>query len=241
MRVFISYAFSDEQIMNLLRQELNKYGIETYVAVHDLRYGEPLGQKIEEEIEKSDALIVILTRESAASPSVNQELAFAKAKGINIIPLLEKGAKIGVLLRGLEYLELKKGRIRSVCEEIVRYLRHRTNGVSVEDIAVALSNILVDETKIVKAEGHEQYDFDVESGERLRISISSDVPISVYIVDEDNFRRFDSNGTFDYDGQEYVTRWNGVFTCEETGEWTLILDNEGDEDAKVDIKVIEIG
>ncbi len=122
MRVFVSYAFSDEEIMKRICEELHRYRIETYVAVHDKRPGKSLPKKIEENIQRSDATIVLLTRNSATSPSVNQELAFAKAKGIRIIPVVENGVKVGVLLQGLEYVVFERDRIPQVSKKIAESL-----------------------------------------------------------------------------------------------------------------------
>jgi FMN phosphatase YigB (HAD superfamily) len=129
MQVFVSYAFSDEEIMKRLCRELKEYEIETYVAVHDIGLGEPLPNKIEEAIQKSDAIVVLLTRNSATSPSVNQELAFAKAKGIRIIPVVENGVKVGVLLQGLKYVDFEREKIPQVSKKIAESLLKERKGI----------------------------------------------------------------------------------------------------------------
>ncbi len=70
------------------------------MAEADPRYGESLPEKIEGAIDSSDAFLVILTRQAGESPSVNQEIGYAKRGRKRIIALVEEGTRVGVLLQG---------------------------------------------------------------------------------------------------------------------------------------------
>ena len=70
MQAFISYSFQDQKIMNKLKTTLLNDGINYYVAAHDENYGDSLSDKLESEIDNSDCVIVILTRNSESSLSI---------------------------------------------------------------------------------------------------------------------------------------------------------------------------
>ncbi len=236
MQVFISYAFSDKEFMKILCNELKRYEIRTYVAVHDSRPGESLPNKIEEAIQKSDATIVLLTRNSATSPSVNQELAFAKAKGVRVIPVVEKGVEVGVLLQGLEYITFEKDRVFQICKKIAKNLLTQKN-----EMPISSENALIDETIVVLSDEFESYDFELEEGETLKINVTSSEPINLYIVDENNCSRFENDRSFEHiEGRENIKKCKISFTCEEEGLWTVILDNTWEEDIEVNIEITKL-
>lgn len=147
-QVFLSYAFRDRKIMTEMKVALERRGINVYVAEHHPQPGEQLSKKVQEAIEKSDALIAIVTR-NQSSPSVNQEVGYATKTGVQIIPVIEKGAKVGVMLDGIEQMRFDKGTIVQVCEEVANYIVKMTNADSLEDSTrpPATERILQDYTK----------------------------------------------------------------------------------------------
>lgn len=122
-RVFISYDFGDKELMNILRLTLQSKGIRPYVAVHDIRIGESLSNKLKKAIGNSYALIPIITKKSSSSASVNQEIGFARDK-TKVIPMVEEGLKekIGVLMQDLEYTEFTRSSFQQKCEEVATYI-----------------------------------------------------------------------------------------------------------------------
>lgn len=84
-------------------------------------------EKIRNEIENSDYVVAIITQDTRASASVNQELGYAQGKGIPIIIMLEKEAKVGVLTYGIETEEFERITFNDSCENIKKYLDARNN------------------------------------------------------------------------------------------------------------------
>lgn len=77
-----------------------------YLAEHDPRPGSSLVDKVKAEIGRSSAVIVFLTRAGYDSPFVQQEIAYALALGILVVPLVapEVAGRDLAMLQGCEYL-----------------------------------------------------------------------------------------------------------------------------------------
>ena len=106
------------RISNTLRET----GVDTYIAEEDIKAGESLSGKIEKQIEKSDCVLVILTDEGTRSDSVNQEIGYAKGKKL-IIPLVEKGKRVGALLQGIEYIRFDPADPQEAFHKAIAYIK----------------------------------------------------------------------------------------------------------------------
>jgi TIR domain len=120
--LFVSHSFQDAGLVEMLKSSLRQPEVQLYIAETDPRYGESLPAKIESRIEASDALLVILTRQAGDSPSVNQEVGYAKRAGKLIIALVEKGARVGILLQGIEYLEFSTEKMSDALDSLTNYI-----------------------------------------------------------------------------------------------------------------------
>lgn len=107
-RVFVSHSSRDEALLRGLQDNAAGLGIEIYLAEHDLRPGQQLSDKIQREIERSHAVIVLLTSAAADSSYVQQEIGYALKARRQVIPLVERGLPPEKLamLQGKEYIEL---------------------------------------------------------------------------------------------------------------------------------------
>lgn len=105
-QVFISHSFISDDFSKsqILQKILKEYDIESYLAEEDKQYGYILSDKIREAIQDSIVVIVIITKNSIVSPSVNQEVGYALGLGMTIIPLVSEDVKheVGVLLTHVE-------------------------------------------------------------------------------------------------------------------------------------------
>jgi hypothetical protein len=107
-----------------LQQVLNKYLINSYLAEKDPQYGYILSNKIREAIQKSVAVIVILTKNSIISASVNQEIGYALGLGMTIIPMVSDDVRgeVGVLLNDVEGEIFKEDDFESKCDKIAKFI-----------------------------------------------------------------------------------------------------------------------
>ena len=102
-KVFISHSVRDIQYVKLLEMILKRCNIEAYIAERDEQYGRILSQKIKRNIENSDAVLVLWTRNSKHSAYVNQEIGYAEKCSKRIVPLVEEGVTPAGFLEGREY------------------------------------------------------------------------------------------------------------------------------------------
>lgn len=128
MNVFISHPFKNEDLASILQSTLKESNIEAYMAQRVKEYELVISQKIRNEIENSDYVVAIVTSDTRASASVNQELGYAQGKGVPIIIMLEKEAKIGVLTYGIETEEFERITFNESCNNIKKYLITRNKG-----------------------------------------------------------------------------------------------------------------
>lgn len=121
-RVFISHSFIKDDFLKSqsLQVILKEYGIDSYIAEEDKQYGYILSDKIREAIQDSIVVIVIITKNSISSPSVNQEVGYALGLGMTIIPLVSEDVKnkVGVLLTHVEGEYFVEQNFKEKCKTI---------------------------------------------------------------------------------------------------------------------------
>jgi TIR domain len=87
--------------------EAVKAGLSAYLAEHDPQPGTVLAEKAKRNIKCCDAFAVLLTRNTADSSYVHQEVCYALAGGKLVIPLVQPGAagQQLAMLQGVEFIE----------------------------------------------------------------------------------------------------------------------------------------
>ena len=84
-----------------------------------------IDEKVTDEIINSDYVVAIITTNTRASASVNQELGYAQGVKVPRIALIEKNAKVGVLLHGVDSEDFTRDNFAEKCERIRTYLLNR--------------------------------------------------------------------------------------------------------------------
>lgn len=89
-KIFLSYSESDKNKLKALRSAMKKReGLDPIVVSERRKVGQSLAKKVKECMQEADCLIPILTRKSINSQWVNQEIGFAEALRVPIVPLVE--------------------------------------------------------------------------------------------------------------------------------------------------------
>lgn len=104
-KVFISHSTSDRGLIIYLANLLNRFGVEPVVAEWYLTPGEPLDKKVFDQIDKSDCVVALLTRNGIRSNWVQQEIGYSLKQDKTVIPIVERGVKDLAALEGKEYIE----------------------------------------------------------------------------------------------------------------------------------------
>src|SRR5438874_13662454 len=88
--IFISYARTDGRpFARRLRAELESLGFSLWQDVVDMEAGEQWWPQIEEAIQRSTVMVLVLTEAALASRVVRDEWTFARTVGTYVIPIIE--------------------------------------------------------------------------------------------------------------------------------------------------------
>ena len=87
-RIFISHASVDVEVAVGLKAYLEKLGLSTWLARDDIEPGKNFAEEITNALEKSSALIVILSSASLSSAHVKREVNMSIDRGLTIIPVI---------------------------------------------------------------------------------------------------------------------------------------------------------
>jgi hypothetical protein len=124
---FISHAQQDSEALEMLKRALDKEGVEYYVAEEDTQPGRPLSSKIVDAIKGSHVMVALLTENGAKSPTVNQEIGIAINSGLRVIPLVEKGARVGLFIDELEQFRFDHEELAEECAFLASVLSRLTH------------------------------------------------------------------------------------------------------------------
>lgn len=100
MYVFLSHSSIDADVANGLCQELENNGIGCFLAPRDIRSGHEYAEEIIYGIDRSDAMILVLSNNSNQSPHVLREVERAVSKNI---PIIVYRIEDVILTKSMEY------------------------------------------------------------------------------------------------------------------------------------------
>lgn len=139
-RVFLSHSSKDAELVRALQANAAGLGVEIYLAEHDVRPGVDLSTKIQLQIERSHAVIVLLTASGADSDYVQQEIGYALKSRCPVIPLVETGlpARKLAMLNGKEYIEIDPDDPDAAVKKASAYLERLKDRKDFVDAAMAV-------------------------------------------------------------------------------------------------------
>ena len=122
IRVFISHKFveSDQILAEKLRKKLNECNIYGYNASRNREYDLVFGEKIKQEINNSDYLIAIITKNSQNAPSVHQEIGYALGVRVPVRLMVEENEAKGVLVEGKDIEKFSRTKFDSNLGNIIQ-------------------------------------------------------------------------------------------------------------------------
>jgi hypothetical protein len=125
-QIFISYASADKSIARWIADSLQNAGLKVWFYEWELGAGDSITSRIEEGLQSSDLLLVLLSQHSVSSKWVRQEWTAAlsgelKARAVTVIPALIENCRIPLLLADRKYLDLREdleGGIRQLIQQL---------------------------------------------------------------------------------------------------------------------------
>jgi len=122
-QVFISHSGDEAELVSLEAALRRVELIEPYVAEWYQAAGIGLGDKIIFGLDQSRVVLALLTSNSINNEWVNQEIGYARAKQIFIIPVVEDGVAKKGFLDGLQHIRFDRYDFDTTIAEIINRLR----------------------------------------------------------------------------------------------------------------------
>jgi len=113
MPIFISYSHSDKAFVNKLALNLVKHDAHVWVDTWELNVGDSILNRVQEAIQVSSALLIVLSNASVASEWCKKELNAGlmrelDEKKVVVLPVLVEDCEIPVFLREKLYADFRK-------------------------------------------------------------------------------------------------------------------------------------
>ena len=113
MPVFISYSHADELMVNKLAAYLVKHNANVWVDTWELNVGDSILNKVQDAIQESSALLVVLSKSSVESEWCKKELSAGlmrelDEKRVVVLPVLLEDCEIPIFLREKMYADFRK-------------------------------------------------------------------------------------------------------------------------------------
>lgn len=113
MKLFISYAHEDSELVDGITDYLDAEGIEFFLDKKSIAWGDELSSVIEKGLAEASHVMLILSPASVKSAWVAYEAGQARAHGKKLLPFLtHPSLDIPPFLRGLKYISTQ-GELRS--------------------------------------------------------------------------------------------------------------------------------
>ncbi len=123
-RIFISYATGDETYVKELHDSLSKLeNMEIYIPEWVQKKDVNFNLKVREGLDTSKVVIILMTFNSTNTIWLNQEIGYATAKNIPIIPIIEEGIDVKGFLEGKDYFVFNRGDFSYNVQQVITRLR----------------------------------------------------------------------------------------------------------------------
>ena len=125
-KVYIAHCEQDEPLAQELSRALWAVELESFSSLYRKALSLSLAERIRFGIRQSDCFIPILTQEGAKSPEVNQEIGLAIGADQFIIPLVETGVELPVLIRHLQPIRFSPDAYQDALGKLIQNIRQLT-------------------------------------------------------------------------------------------------------------------
>jgi hypothetical protein len=127
MRVFISHAETDREVMRQLVSALAEAGHDVWYDEDEVFPGGNFAAQVGKAIESCQAMVVVLSAESARSPWVQHEIDFAltsaQYKNRLVTVLADKDTEIPWILKRYPVIEVRRGDFAEAGRRVAEQLR----------------------------------------------------------------------------------------------------------------------
>ena len=122
-QIFISYSRKDISFVEKMAGDLKNAGLEVWYDVSGLAGGAHWRREIENAINNSQFIVVVLSPDSIESDWVEREFLFASNRKRPIIPLLYRACELPMNYLNLNYIDVQGNKYRENFDELLQALR----------------------------------------------------------------------------------------------------------------------
>ena len=106
MKVFLSHAIADKDLILALKKRCSKNGLQLLIAEHSIGLNKTITEKIELMIKDSAVALFLLTANGDESKFVQQEIGYVQSIKKPALYIVQKGKQVTGFAYGRDYIEL---------------------------------------------------------------------------------------------------------------------------------------
>lgn len=130
MQIFISYSRQDETLVRKLAQSLQADNFDIWLDVLNISSGEKWANAIQQGLDDSDAMVLVITPTAMESNQVANEWQYYLEENKPVIPIRLKPAKIHYQLRPLQYIDFHEQDFEVAVQQLIVALSDAVQGTT---------------------------------------------------------------------------------------------------------------
>ncbi|MDD2734812.1 MAG: TIR domain-containing protein [Desulfuromonadaceae bacterium] len=128
--VFLSYSHEDKKIVTEVAEYLRAAGINVWLDLSEIRWGDSLRERIDRGLDSADFLAFFMSSSSLGKPWPRAELnaiisrQLQADRGAMVLPILLEDTEIPPILRDIRYIDLRDQDVKGRAQELIDAIRH---------------------------------------------------------------------------------------------------------------------
>ncbi|MHB9023612.1 MAG: toll/interleukin-1 receptor domain-containing protein [Armatimonadota bacterium] len=119
IRVFMSYAYADAERVKEIRDYLGMKGLIVSEPETTVRVGDDISKAVQNAIQASDCIILVLSRQSTSSDWVKKEIEKATVEGKRLYPVLIEDVQPPAGIETIRFADLREPNIAEMRKLVV--------------------------------------------------------------------------------------------------------------------------
>jgi hypothetical protein len=124
--IFLSHSEQDRELIDFIKNSLDAIDLDVYVEELETNYGTDVVESVCKAIENSDYFMAVLTNKSIKSQWVNQEIGYAFANNIDILPIRIGKVKVTGMISNLKGIKSESNN-KKITSKIVWHFINENN------------------------------------------------------------------------------------------------------------------
>lgn len=222
MPIFISYSHADKTFVDKLAAHLVKHDAHVWVDTWELNVGDSILNRVQEAIQESSALLIVLSKASVASEWCKKELNAGlmrelDEKKVIVLPVLVEDCEIPVFLREKMYADFRKNfdvGLKALVEAVARVTKIDQGRLKMGESQVDWSETWG------YAQDLFQIDFTLSESGPWRFTLLTEISITCDVGATKTYRQYEEQG-LDWFGRSAITELLCDFAAREKIEMVL--------------------